>query len=138
MADESMLEIRVRPAAAGDAAEMAKLAGQLGYPMSGDEMLRRLERLLPDGAHCIMVVANTRQLLGFMHAERRFSLEGGERAELMGLVIDATARRHGAGRRLVETAERWALSQGELSHPFYRALGYELDKTQHVYTKSLT
>jgi GNAT superfamily N-acetyltransferase len=67
----------------------------------------------------------------------------------MGLVIDAGARRQGLGRELVEVAERWAASRGlpsltvrsnaarELSHPFYLALGYTRDKTQHVYSKKL-
>jgi GNAT superfamily N-acetyltransferase len=53
------------------------------------------------------------------------------------------------GRDLVEYAETWARSRGlasltvrsnaarELSHPFYEALGYSRDKTQHVYSKAL-
>jgi GNAT superfamily N-acetyltransferase len=65
----------------------------------------------------------------------------------MGLVVDSSVRRRGTGRVLVDAAEQWAESQGlaaltirsnvsrELSHPFYEALGYVREKTQHVYRK---
>lgn len=137
----------IRRAQATDAAEMARLAGELGYPMSSAEMTRRLAQLLPDAHHYIVVVASGARLWGWMHVERRFSLEGGDRAELMGLVVDAGARRRGFGRELVDVAENWTLAQGlssitvrsnaarELSHPFYVSLGYSRSKTQHVYTK---
>lgn len=140
----------IRRAQFADASEMARLAGELGYPMPPGEMARRLGNLLSNANHCIAVVANSERLLGWMHVERRLSLEGGERAELMGLVVEATARRRGLGHRLVEAAENWALAHGlatlivrsniarELSHPFYESLGYSRTKTQHVYTKVIT
>jgi GNAT superfamily N-acetyltransferase len=65
----------------------------------------------------------------------------------MGLVVDGAARRRGTGRALVDAAEQWAQSQGlatltvrsnvtrQLSHPFYEALGYVREKTQHLYRK---
>lgn len=140
----------IRRAQARDAAEMARLAVQLGYPMSAAEMTRRLGALVRNEHHCIVVAADAEVLLGWMHVEQRFSLEGGERAELMGLVVDSTARRGGLGRALVGAAEDWARSRGlssltvrsnvarEPSHPFYEALGYRREKTQHVYRKALT
>jgi len=140
---------QIRRAQMSDAGEMARLSGELGYPMSVDEMRARLGQLLPDERHFIAVAqdAGNERLLGWMHVEHRASLDVGDRAELMGLVVDGNARRSGTGRALVDTAERWAQSQGltilvvrsnvtrELSHPFYEALGYVRDKTQHVYRK---
>jgi len=138
----------VRRAQMSDDAELARLSGELGYPMSSDDMRARLSRLLPDERHCIAVAHDgDGRLLGWMHVEHRTSLEGGDRAELMGLVVDGTARRRGTGRVLVGAAEHWAQSRGlheltvrsnvtrELSHPFYEALGYVREKTQHVYRK---
>ena len=139
----------MRPAALSDAAEMARLAAELGYPMAASEMLRRLERLLPDPLHYIAVTGGGDRLVGWMHVERRCSLEGGDRAELMGLVVDAGTRRRGVGRLLVDAAEKWTRTQGlasltvrtnivrETSHPFYKSLGYTRSKTQHVYTKTI-
>ncbi len=143
------VDTETRRAQVADAAEMARLAGILGYPMSSAEMTRRLGVLLPNEAHNVAVVASGDLLLGWMHVEHRFSLEGGDRAELMGLVVDPTARRQGIGRTLLDVAENWTLAQGisaltirsnaarELSHPFYESLGYSRSKTQHVYTKGL-
>jgi GNAT superfamily N-acetyltransferase len=137
----------IRPARITDAGEIARLAGELGYPMSADEMARRLATLASNEYHHVAVVASGERLLGWMHVERRFSLEGGDRAELMGLVVDSTARRRGIGRELLAVAENWTLAQGlpalvvrsnvirEQSHPFYESLGYSRSKTQHVYTK---
>lgn len=139
----------IRRAQIADAAEMARLAGELGYPMSSEEMTRRLVMLLPNERHYVVVAARGERLLGWMHVEYRFSLEGGERCELMGLVVDATARRHGIGRELVDVAENWTLAHElssltvrsnaarELSHAFYESLGYARSKTQHVYTKTV-
>jgi GNAT superfamily N-acetyltransferase len=139
----------IRRAEVADAAEMARLAGELGYPMTPAEMTRRLAVLLPNERHYVAVAVRGERLLGWMHVEHRFSLEGGDRCELMGLVVDATARRHGLGRGLVDVAENWTLARGqssltvrsnaarELSHPFYESLGYARSKTQHAYTKTV-
>ncbi len=133
-----------------DAGEMARLAGELGYPVSSVEMARRLAILLSNPGHYIAVAADARRLLGWVHVEHRFSLEGGDRAELMGLVVDSTVRRRGVGHELVDLAEGWTSKRGlssltvrsnvarELSHPFYESLGYVRSKTQHVYNKVVT
>ena len=140
----------VRRAETRDAAQMTRLAAELGYPMSPADMTNRLTALLADDRHHIAVAASAEGILGWMHVEHRTSLEGGDRAELMGLVVDAQARRAGVGRALVAAAETWAATRGlaamtvrsnaarELSHPFYEALGYVRAKTQHVYTKKLS
>jgi GNAT superfamily N-acetyltransferase len=127
---------------------MARLSGDLGYSMSIDEMRAALDRLLADSRHFIVVAdQGSDRLLGWMHVEHRTSLQTADRAELMGLVVDGAARRRGTGRALVDAAEQWAQSQGlgtltvrsnvtrQLSHPFYEALGYVREKTQHLYRK---
>lgn len=149
MSDAGASRLEIRRAQLGDAPEMARLAAQLGYPMTVAEMAERLAILLPNERHCIAVAASGERLLGRVHVEHRSSIEAGDRAEIMGLVVDSSARRHGLGRELVEHAEAWALARGlsavtvrsnaarELSHPFYEALGYSRDKTQHVYSKAV-
>lgn len=137
----------IRHAQVADAVEMARLSGELGYPISSAEMTQRLAVLLPNERHYVAVAADGDRLLGWMHVEHRFSIQGGDRAELMGLVVDPNARHHGVGRQLVEVAENWARAQGlfsvtvrsnaarKQSHPFYESLGYSRNKTQHVYSK---
>jgi GNAT superfamily N-acetyltransferase len=141
--------ITIRTAQLGDAAELARLSVQLGYSLTVDEMKERLAVLLPNERHCIAVAMSGARMLGRAHVEHSSSIEEGERAELKGLVVDADARRGGVGRKLVEVAEGWALSRGlpflivrsnvvrEIAHPFYLALGYSREKTQHYYRKAL-
>ena len=138
----------MREARAGDAAEIARLALELGYPASTEAMHARLQSLLPRPQHRI-VVAQRGRLLGWIAMERRYTLESGEFVEIVGLVVDAAARGHGVGRALVAEAEAWVLEQGfdairvrsnvarDASHPFYESLGFARIKTQHVYRKAL-
>ena len=139
----------IRPARADDAAAIAELATELGYPTGEVEMRSRIERLLPSDAYFLAVAEEASGLIGWVAAERRLLLESGERAELVGLIVTARARRSGAGKALVAAVERWAVRQGLRSisvrsnvsrlesHPFYERLGYSRTKTQHAYTKRL-
>lgn len=128
---------------------MARLSEELGYPASADAMAQRLAPLLSDAAEHIAVAADGERLLGWIHVQQGLTLDIGARAEIVGLVVDATARRHGLGRRLVAVAEDWGRAQGlpslmvrsnvarDVAHPFYASIGFERLKTQHVYAKRL-
>ena len=143
------VSFHVRNAVGSDAAEIARLSAELGYPASVEEISSRLARLLPQSAQFIAVAAGPERLLGWVQTERRMLLESGEKAEIVGLVVGVEARRAGVGRALVLAAERWAYSQrlGTVvvrsnivraeSHPFYEGIGYERRKTQHTYAKVL-
>lgn len=140
----------IRNATPGDAAEIARLSAQLGYPASIDTFGARLHKLLDSPRHAVLVaVADGDRLSGFVATEQRISLELGERVEIVGLVVDTEARRAGVGKALVAAAEQWAADIGtphvflrsnilrQESHPFYESLGYTRTKTQHAYTKPL-
>ena len=139
----------LRPARIEDAAEIARLSTELGYPASAAGMTPRLRSVLDDPKHHVVVAAAGDGLLGWIGLERRLSLEGGERAEIVGLVVDARSRRAGVGAALTQRAERWAheLGYDQLvvrsnaarieSHPFYEKHGYVRRKTSHVYFKQL-
>jgi GNAT superfamily N-acetyltransferase len=142
--------MRIRRAELADAAEIARLSGELGYPNTATEIASRLERLLVNPDHFVAVADQDEpRLLGWIAAEHRLLLEYGERVELVGLVVGAEARRTGLGRALVASAEGWARARGVRtiavrsnaarteSHPFYEGLGYVRTKTQHSYSKSL-
>lgn len=143
-------KLRVRVAAVADASEIARLAGELGYPVDPQQMKGRLSTLLRAPTHFIAVAEQGSScLLGWVHVEHRYVLEYGERAEIAGLVVSAAARRAGVASSLVASAERWAADRGlctiavrsnivrTASHPFYEAKGYVRQKTQHIYTKPL-
>jgi GNAT superfamily N-acetyltransferase len=138
-----------RPAGAGDATEIARLAGELGYPVDAAVMAARLDALAGDPRQRVYVIDREERLAGWIAAERRLSLEAGERVEITGLVVDGSIRRGGVGRALVAAAEAWASEQGldvvvvrsnvlrQASHPFYEGLGYVRQKSQHVYARHL-
>jgi GNAT superfamily N-acetyltransferase len=142
--------IQIRAAQSADAADIAALSVELGYPATAQEISSRLSALLARADHFVEVaVSPDSALVGWVAAERRLLLESGERAELVGLVVAAAARRTGIGAALVAAAERWAARQGlrsiyvrsnvvrAESHPFYESLGYTRKKTQHTYEKRL-
>lgn len=127
--------------------EIARLSAELGYPADAAEIAQRLQVLLLNPLHCILVARQSSSLFGWIAAERRLSLESGESIEIVGLVVGQNARRMGVGKALVAGVEQWARDQnmcvvrvrsnvtrGE-SHPFYASLGYEKQKTQHAYKK---
>jgi GNAT superfamily N-acetyltransferase len=141
---------RIRPVAIADATEIARLSAQLGYPADVAVFAQRLAALLDSPKHAVLVAdAGDAGLLGFVGVEHRLMLEMGERVEIVGLVVDAVARRGGVGRALVAAAEHWARARGidevfvrsnvvrPESHPFYERIGYLRSKTQHVYRKRL-
>ncbi len=140
----------IRSATLDDAAEVARLSAQLGYPADVAVFADRLDRILPLRTHAVLVCEGENgRLAGFIGLERRLTVEAGDKAEVVGLVVDADARRSGAGRRLIAAAEDWARARGLLelflrsnvvrpeAHAFYPALGFERSKTQHVYRKAL-
>ncbi|MFT3897370.1 MAG: GNAT family N-acetyltransferase [Thermomonas sp.] len=140
----------IRVAATADAAEIARLSAQLGYPADIAVFAERLERMSRLPTHAVLVCEGEGgHLAGFIGMEQRLMIESGDKAEVVGLVVDADARRSGVGRGLIAAAKAWTRARGlrELflrsnivrpeAHAFYPALGFERSKTQHVYRKAL-
>jgi len=141
---------RIRRVTREDAAAVAALSDQLGYPVAAEAIAARLERLLGrDDQLVLAAVADDGELAGWIHAAEQDLVEAERRCEILGLVVDGRRRRGGIGRGLVAEAERWAASRGlrqmsvrsnvarEQSHPFYEAQGYGRVKTQQVYRKPI-
>lgn len=135
-----------RAASEADAAEIARLSTQLGYPADVAQMRERLRALLRDERQLVRVIDTGERLLGWIAAEHRLNLESGESVEIIGLVVDEAAHRRGIGQHLVAAVLAWAGMRGQTrvvvrsnvartqSHPFYERLGFVRHKTQHVYT----
>lgn len=152
---------RLRTATLADAAAIARLATQLGYPVTEAAMVTRLAKILASPEHVVFVAeldggpagvhgnAPGDGIAGWIAGEIRHHVEADARAEITGLVVEAGARRAGVGRALIEEVERWATRLGHRrvvvrsnaarveSHPFYLKRGYARAKTQHVYEKVL-
>jgi GNAT superfamily N-acetyltransferase len=146
-----MAECVVRHAREQDSAEIARLATQLGYPATEDELRRRLQRLLASTENIVFVAESSEAMLtGWIHAFLSQLLESDYRVEIGGLVVDKSVHRQGIGRELMRHVEAWAVERGVAqivvrcrtarieAHRFYESLGYRTAKTQSVFRKRFT
>ena len=131
-----------------DAAVVARLAGELGYP-NEVEVIRARVRAIGESDLLLVAVDANDKAIGFIQAHRVCIIEVGFRVEILGLVVSSSARRSGIGRRLITEAERWAQNidaeaisvrsntKRVEAHLFYPVLGYKQIKTQAVYEKAV-
>lgn len=138
----------VRPAIPHDAAAIAGLSGDLGYPAASGDISTRLALLLPEPGQCVRVGCDpSGRVVGWIHAAEQVVLESGRRCEVLGLVVEPAARGAGVGRMLLTEVERWAVLRGLPvvslrcnvirvdSHRFYQRAGYVAAKTQTAFRK---
>jgi GNAT superfamily N-acetyltransferase len=142
--------IKIRRAKSSDAARIAELAGQLGYPARPVEIAQRLRQIKPPSHHAVLVAeSHDRNVVGWLHVSVSPLLEVQLRAEVNGLVVADEERSRGTGALLLHAAEQWARSRGcksmsvrsnvirERAHQFYLRHGYEHYKTQKAFRKPL-
>ena len=137
----------IRAAEPRDIPALAALAGQLGYPTSGDEMARRFAAL--DDRDAVFVAEIDGACVGWIQVSAVATLESGTFAEIRGLVVGEAERGSGVGAALVGAAEEWARARGcgkvrvrsnvirERTHRFYERLGYRVTKSQKVFDKGV-
>jgi GNAT superfamily N-acetyltransferase len=139
----------IRPGRADDAAALARLCTELGYPSTEEQLHARMRHL--DGAeHGLFVAeADGGELRGVVDVHERLVLEEDPFAELIALVVAGDARGEGIGSALVAEAVRWARARGlgklwvrvslwrEGTPQFYESLGFQLYKEQRVFELAL-
>jgi len=143
-------ETEIRAACPQDSAQMAELAGQLGYTSTEEEIARRLSAMQPLPGHAVYVAqSRDGRIVGWIGLLLFHTVEADARAEVSGLVVHEAARSQGIGRQLLERAEQWARENGcrqiglrtnvlrERAHAFYEREGYLHSKTQRAYRKML-
>ena len=140
--------MEVRPARASDAAAVARLSAQLGYPMSETDAVARLRALAGHADHAVLVAGSDGAVTGWLDVCRRLTGQR-EYAEITSLVVDEAARSNGLGARLLAAAEGWAKTAGlpvmrvrsnvirERAHAFDARHGYAEKKRQSVLEKPL-
>jgi GNAT superfamily N-acetyltransferase len=141
--------VNVRSAEAGDAAAVASLAGELGYPTDEPAMRARLAALAASSSDAVFVGARDGEVAAWIHVAIVQSLEADPFAEIRGLVVTESARGAGLGTRLVEAAEAWARERRAFrvrirsnvtrleTRRFYERRGYVVTKTSNVFDKRL-
>lgn len=133
-----------------DADRVADLITQLGYPATGEEIVRRFEQIDGQENQIVLVADEDGAAIAWIHTAVHPNLERDAAAEILGLVVADDHRGRGVGGALVSAAESWARTRGclalrvrsrierERAHAFYERRGFQRVKTQHCFEKPLT
>ena len=133
MSSDSLL---VRAATPADAADVATLLADLGYPTEVAAVRPRITRVLDERGAAFLATDAAGRAVGFMSLAVHAVIHApGPIALITALVVARVARGQGAGRELVATAKAWAAAQGCVrltvtsgehradAHAFYPACG---------------
>ncbi|MFL7870579.1 MAG: GNAT family N-acetyltransferase, partial [Anaerolineales bacterium] len=107
------LSITVRIARLEDTEALTKLAGQLGYPSTVEQVRRRFQILAEKSdENAVFVAQADGKILGWVHAHLYNLLVDDPEIEIGGLVVDKSVRGQRVGERLMQAAEAWTLEKG--------------------------
>jgi GNAT superfamily N-acetyltransferase len=139
--------VRIRSAEPSDAAAIAGLATQLGYPTTPEEAASRLRDVASRPENAVLVAEAEGAVAGWIHVAGSHHVETTAFAEILALVVDESRRSGGLGAGLVEAAADWAARHGfrtlrvrsnvvrERTHAFYERLGFARTKSQVVFAR---
>jgi GNAT superfamily N-acetyltransferase len=136
---------------AADLPAVVALARQLGYSPMGDQVTERFNQLQPQGTVGFYTarVGEDDEIVGWIHVYGVHTLVSTPYAEIASIVVDEANRLAGAGRALMQCAERWALEHGytevrlrsghhrQGAHRFYHQLGYDVARPSHTFRRFL-
>lgn len=132
------MPIQTREATERDAEAIAALLGQLGYPSSPEDVVRRMTRMASEPGGRALVAELDGRVVGLatLYIRHLITLDA-PLARLASMVIAEPQRSQGIGELLVRAAEAAAREAGcdrmevtsnekrARAHAFYRRLGYE-------------
>ena len=141
--------LQIRPVSLADAAAVAELSAQLGYPVSPEAMAARIQHLSGSKDHVVLVSVQSGSVTGWIEVLISRHLHSGSYALISGLVVSDQFRGRGIGSRLCAEAEAWARQHGQTlvrvrsqiarqdAHRFYLREGYRQTKTSAGFEKKL-
>jgi GNAT superfamily N-acetyltransferase len=142
-------KLRIELAEEIDAASVAELLGQLGYPVNADEARARISEINESSSQVIFIAKFDGTARGLIHCYVRSSLRLGSEVEIDTLVVDEEHRGLGMAGRLIRSVERWAIERDVPSitlstniqrletHDYYRKRGFEVIKKSLVFRREV-
>ena len=140
--------ILIREAVEEDAEPLAKLATELGYKTTKDDVAKRFSKLkIKEGHH--IYVAVEKKVVGFISFEHYETIYCDSGINITGFVVEEEQRNKGIGRTLMEAVEKYAItnkfafiraSSGSKrieAHEAYRRLGFDSEKEQKRFLKKI-
>jgi GNAT superfamily N-acetyltransferase len=140
----------IRLAQSSDSLRTNALSDVLGYPSPSKSTQSRLDYILADDKHVILLAISTQdEVVGWIHAFLYHLLVEDLQCYVGGLVVDSAFQQRGAGRSLLKAIEDWAQQNGcigvrvnsnvirEDARAFYERMGYNLIKQQRAFVKSV-
>lgn len=141
------MNIVIRKADYQDAEAIADISSKdLGYDCTAEFVKKKLAGL-DLSREAVFVAEIGTNVIGYIHIEKYDTLYFETLANVLGLAVSSDSRRKGAGRLLIEAAEKWAKDIGAMgvrlnsggsrtaAHSFYRAAGYDSEKQQIRFMK---
>ena len=138
-----------RNATLKDAARLAELSNQLGYPSTDAEVASRLAGLLDHPDHAVFVAEDGEHVVAWIQVSLSRLVESPLSAEVGGLVVDEDHRGRGVGPLLLAVADAWARERGAVrlrvpcnvvradAHRFYEREGFREVKKQRIFERAL-
>lgn len=147
--DFDINDIIIRQAKIEDYKDICKICcDDLGYNCSEELVKERLKGLDKNNERVLVAVYNS-EVVGYLHAQIYKTLYFEELINFLGLAVSKEYRNKKVGTRLVNEIENWAKENGikkvrvnsgfsrKEAHEFYRSLGYNNEKKQIRFLKSL-
>ena len=139
----------IREAKITDAGTICRISSNdLGYKCEEQFVKERLEK--QDTTREVVFVAELDgAVAGYVHAEMYSLLYWEPMVNILGLAVSSECRRKGVGKALMKQVEEWARERGikeirlnsggtrKEAHEFYRSIGFDDEKMQRRFIKSI-
>jgi len=139
----------IREAKITDSVAICRISSKdLGYDCEEVFVKERLENL-DETREVVFVAEVDSKVAGYVHAEIYNLLYWEPMVNILGLAVSSDCRRKGAGKALMKQVEEWAKERGireirlnsggtrKEAHEFYRAIGFDDEKVQIRFLKTV-
>jgi ribosomal protein S18 acetylase RimI-like enzyme len=143
-------DVLIRDARIADSGAVARLAEQLGYSVTIEDIEARLGKLRSRIDEITIVAENGEGVVvGWATFGITEHIHSEPYVEVSGFIVDQDFRNNGIGKTMMDEVERWTKAKGLLTirlhanvirkaaHLFYQAIGFEKIKEQYAFRKEL-